>query len=172
MTGGDLTRWARLLFLAANAQATTGCSEGDACPGVVNGATYDLAVGTPASGKDPADCNQEWGIADGSTFTARVKELQGDGACRAGVPEIENLDGWTLSEQHTEARGDALLEGTYVGTFGSCSGLVLLKLSAEDGLPCDGSATTECLLMLHFQPQSSGCPEPCRALLTTTVTRR
>lgn len=168
---GQTTR----LLVAVSTTVVVACGGKEPCPGVVEGASYEVAVGPQAPTKEPTNCQQEWGIADGSTFTARVKALEGDGACLAGVAEIENLEGWSLEEDTTEATGDALLEGFYAGSFGSCSALVSVMLDRDEALPCfeDASKTTdECLLTLLLQPQSAGCPSPCTAFLTTTVTRR
>jgi hypothetical protein len=164
-----------LALLVAGALVLAACGDKEPCPGVVDGASYQVEVGTQAPVDHASDCYQEWGFADGSTFTARVTELLGDGSCLVGVPELEKLQGWVVREQNTEATGEALLKGMYVGMFGSCSAGFSLKLSEGDGMPCfsDGSAAgVQCLLTLQLQPQGAGCPAPCTAFLTTTVTRQ
>lgn len=164
-----------LARLVAGALAMAACGDKEPCPGVVDGASYQVEVGTQASVNLASDCYQDWGISDGSTFTGRVTKLTGEGSCLAGVPDVENLQGWALTEHKTEVHGEGLLEGRYLGTFGSCSALVSLRLRERDDMTCfnNGSGVSaECLLTAHFQPQGAGCPAPCTAFLTTTVTRQ
>jgi hypothetical protein len=170
-TRGSCTR---LALLGAGGLLLAACGDKEPCPGVVNGATYQIEVGTQAPVDPASECYRDWGFAEGSTFAARVTELMGDGSCLAGVPELEDLQDWSLMEHNTEA-SEGLLEGLYLGTFRSCSALLWLKVSEKDDMPCfsDGSAAgVQCLLTLPLQPQGAGCPAPCTAFFTTTVTRQ
>jgi hypothetical protein len=164
------------LLLASGLLLVAACGDKEPCPGVVDGASYEVDIESQAAVDLASDCYQDWGLADGSTFTARVTSITGDGSCLVGVPELESVQGWTLTKQRTEVTSEGFLEGMYQGRFDACSALVSLELSKRgEGMPCfdSGSSTSaQCLLTLHFQPQGAGCPAPCTAFLTTTVTRQ
>ncbi len=166
-----------LALLVSGTLAMAACGDKEPCPGVVDGASYKIEVGAQAPVDLASDCYQDWGIQDGSTFTARVTKLTGDGSCLAGVLDVPTLQGWDVTpiKQDADVHGEGF-EGFYQGKFGACSALMSLDLSSEgDSMRCfnAGSRTSDqCLLTFQFQPQGAGCPAPCTAFLTTTVTRQ
>lgn len=101
----------RLALLATVGFVACACSDKDPCPGVVNQATYRVDVQGQASSMLVSDCYLDWGLSDG--FTARVARLKGDGSCLVGVPELEGIAGWSLTDRDPEVTSEGFLEGAY-----------------------------------------------------------
>jgi hypothetical protein len=153
------------------------CGSKDPCPGVVDGATYDIEIGSERETSVPAaGCQDAWGFTPGLVLSATTTELQGDGECLVGIPVLDGVTGWTFTESNTEVTSGGFMLGMYRATSGKCTGLLSFELAESvAAFPCfqnGGGNTDACLMKLTFEPRSGGCSASCNAFLATTVTRR
>jgi hypothetical protein len=154
-----------------------GCGTKEPCPGVVDGAIYDIEVGAETKPSAPARaCQDGWGFTSGLVLSATAGDLEGEGECLVAVPTLDGVTGWTFKESNTEVTSGGFMRGLYRATSGKCTGLLSLQLGASgSNFPCfqhGGGNTGACVMNLAFEPRTGGCTASCSASLATTVTRR
>lgn len=160
------------------------CGTKQPCRGVVEGASYTIEIGAENEPSIPASgCQDGWGFTQGLVFSATTNNLEGDGECLVGVPELAGVPGrdgvkdWTYTESNTEINSGGFMHGLYRAASGGCNGLLRFDL-AEFGakFPCfqhGAEKSDACLMRVTFVFQSGGCPSSsCNAFLATTVTRQ
>jgi len=165
-------RPSHLLMVAAGGLMACGGSK--PCPGVIQGANYDVVIQGERNPSDPSGCEDKWGFGGGTQFSAAINDLKGDD-CLVGVPTLSGLTSWSFKESNTEAPAGGFLVGQYDAHFGDCAALVELKVSADAELRCFQAGQTtmdDCLLSVTLQPRSGPCPLFCYAPLSATLTRK
>ena len=181
MTSKDYLAW---VCVVGGVPLLLACGTKQPCRGVVEGASYTIEIGAENEPSIPASgCQDGWGFTEGLVFSATTYNLEGDGECLVGVPELAGVPGrdgvtdWTYTESNTEINGGGFMNGFYRAAWGGCNGVMSFEL-VESGaaFPCfqHGTGRVEaCLMNLMFSPTSSGgCPASCNAFLATTVTRQ
>lgn len=164
---------------ATTAGLAVACVEIVACPGVTVGDHVDLElyegfVSPPQSIEDALACAEEWGFSEGTTFRAAITETRGEYDCRAGVLEIEQVDGWTyepLPLRNFKGLG-VVLVGRHAVVKGECHGEIGLDLhTSRQRLDCDaqGTAGDECRLEISLIP-GNGSEDTCPPVAACTST--
>ncbi len=160
------------------------CGDIEPCPGVVVGdhvefELYEASTNAPVSTEAELACSTQWGLTEGTQFTATIVDAVGYEHCQAGLLELSELDGWTWEPGSTDGfhgGGIALVAYPKV-TQGDCSGRMRLYLHAgEGGLDCDarGSGNRRCRLQVSISPDNgkeAECPPFCGLDFAVRATR-
>ena len=163
-------------FFGACALCSTlaGCSDPGPCPGVVEGASYQVELGEPSSEDSPSDCHDNWGFSNGSSLAAKMSKVAEGGSCKVGQPELDGLPGWTFERISDDDPNNGFVRSSYRGTFKDCTASVRLHISKGAGGDCfeNGGKTSQCQLSLLINGQGGGeCAQICATSLVATVTR-
>jgi hypothetical protein len=152
----------------------SGCGPDEPCPGVVQGATYEVELHEQTK-RDPDECHLGWGLEPGFTFLATVNETQFGGTCLAGRPDLSGAQDWSFERQEGDTLYDGLFESAYKAQFRDCQSYVSLSVASSTGLPCivdDDASSAECELDVGLEVRAgTGCPVNCWTSLAVTVTR-
>jgi len=164
-----------LTFVSA-ALSVCGCGgPNEPCPGVVEGATYEVEIHESTLKDSPAECHLGWGLDAGFTLLATVNETGDGGTCLAGRPDLSAGEDWTFEKQKGEPLSDRLFESSYEAQFRACESYISFSVSSSTGLPCfidHKASSAECELRLELEPRGgSGCPVRCSTSLAVTVKR-
>ena len=150
------------------------CKDADPCPGVVEGAAYQIVLHDPITADNPSDCHLDWGLPRDATLTAKMDHVEEAGTCKVGMPNLTQLADWTFERVDGDEPNDGFVRSLYQARYLSCETVVRLNIHKGTGLSCfeQGGKIAECAFSVLIDAKGSGdCAKSCVTSLSATVTR-